>query len=114
LPSIEAEIGIRLVNQTPGRAQDIDTYRAKVGGIYGYIAFRNKFLAEYNITQGQDTMACDCLSALRNIFTNDFDKPFQPHYNLIYACHLLVKESPVTWHERHVYGHQEDKNPVIY
>jgi hypothetical protein len=112
LPNIEATTGIKLVNQTPGREQDIDAYRAEVGGIYGCIAFTNKLLSEYNITQGQVTMDCDCLSALQNIFIHDFDKPSQPHYDLIHAYRLLVQESPLTWKERHVYGHQDDKNPT--
>jgi hypothetical protein len=53
LPNIEATTGIKLVNQTPGREQDIDAYQAEVGGIYGCIASTNKLLSEYNITQGQ-------------------------------------------------------------
>jgi hypothetical protein len=109
LPNIDATSGIKLVNQTPGREQDIDAYQAEVGGIYGCIAFTNKLLSEYNTTQGQVTMPCDCLSALRNICTHDFDKPSQPHYDLIHACRLLVRESPIPWKERHVYGHQHDK-----
>jgi hypothetical protein len=113
LPSLHAppNTGLTLVNQTPGREDDIDAYRAEVGGIYGCVAFTNKLLTEHDIRQGKATMACDCLSALRNIFTNDYDKPSQAHYDLIHACRSLVAESPILWQERHVYGHQDTRNP---
>jgi hypothetical protein len=105
------KVGIQLVNQTPGREQDTDFYRAEVKVIYGCITFTNTLLSEQIITQGQVTMACDCISALRNIFTHDFDQPSQPHYDLIHAYRLLAQESPLTWKERHVYGYQDDKKP---
>jgi hypothetical protein len=46
--------------------------------------------------------------ALRNIFTHDFDKPAQPHYDLIHSCRLLIEQSPANWLSRHVRGHQDD------
>jgi hypothetical protein len=50
-------------------------------------------------------MACDCLSALRNIFDHRFDKPSQPHYDLLHSCRLLIAHSPAIWYSRHVCGH---------
>jgi hypothetical protein len=86
----------------------MDAYRAEVAGIYGCVAFTNDFLQTHNITQAAATMACDCLSALRNIFDKEFDRPSQAHYDIVHACRLLLRESPATWTPRHVYGHQDD------
>ena len=68
LASIDTDSGVTLINQTPGRKQDIDAYRAEVAGIYGCIAFTNKLVQEHQIKANEATMACDCLSALHNIF----------------------------------------------
>jgi hypothetical protein len=39
LPTIDSQEGLLLVNQTPGREDDIDAYRAEAAGIYGCVAF---------------------------------------------------------------------------
>jgi hypothetical protein len=57
-PSIDSEIAIKIVNQTPGRAEHMDAYRAEVAGIYGCIEFTNEFLKTHNIMQAAATMAC--------------------------------------------------------
>jgi hypothetical protein len=104
-PSIDSEISIKIVNQAPGRAENMDAYQAEVAGIYGCVAFTNDFLQTHNITQAAATMACDCLSALRNIFDKELDRPSQAHYSIVHACRLLLRESPATWTPWHVYGH---------
>jgi hypothetical protein len=85
LPYLNATEGITLVNQTPGRQEDMDAYRAEVGRIYGCIAFTNEFAKHHQVTTGTITMACDCLSALHNIFETDYDHPNQAHYDIIHA-----------------------------
>jgi hypothetical protein len=108
LPTLDATTCITLVNQTPGRHTDQDAYRAEAAGIYGCLAFTNGFLAQHQITNGSITMACDCKSALLNIFEQDYDKPSQAHYNIIHACRQLRTQSPIQWKPRHIYGHQDD------
>jgi hypothetical protein len=108
LPTINSQDGLLLVNQTPGREYDIDAYRAEAAGIYGCVAFTNKLMQHHQLDQGGVTMACDCLSALRNIFDHNFDKPSQPHYDLLHSCRLIVAQSPATWYSRHIRGHQDD------
>jgi hypothetical protein len=109
LPTINLQDGLLLVNQTPGREDDIDAYRAEAAGIYGYIAFTNKLMKHHQLEQGGVTMACDCLLALKNIFEHKFDKPSQPHYDLLHSCRLLIAQSPpATLQSRHVRGHQDD------
>jgi hypothetical protein len=57
LPNLNAKEGITLVNQTPGRHEDMDAYRVEVGGIYGCIAFTNELAKHHKITTGKITMA---------------------------------------------------------
>jgi hypothetical protein len=107
LPHLDATDGITLVNQTPGRDNEMDAYRAEVCGIYGCLAFTNELLQHHRISTGSITMACDCKPALLNIFEKCFDKPAQSHYDVIHACQLLRAASPIKWTSRHVYGHQD-------
>jgi hypothetical protein len=65
-------------------------------------------MTHHQLEQGGVTMACDCMSALRNIFDHKFDKPSQPHYDLLHSCGLLIAQSPAIWYSRHVRGHQDD------
>jgi hypothetical protein len=67
----------------------MDVYRAEVCGIYGCLAFTNELLSPHKISTGCITMACDCKSALFNIFEKAFGKPAQSHYGIVHACHLL-------------------------
>jgi hypothetical protein len=62
-PSLDLEILIKLVNQTPGRAKNMDAYQVEVAGIYGCVTFTNNFLRTHHITTAAATMTCDCLSA---------------------------------------------------
>jgi hypothetical protein len=51
---------------------------------------------------------CDCWSALVNVFLHEYDTPSQAQYDLVHACRLLIRDSPITWLVHHVYGHQDD------
>jgi hypothetical protein len=55
-------------------------------------------------------MACDCKSALLNIFEQYTDTPRQSHYDLIHACRTQLKASQIIWKAKHVSGHQDDYN----
>jgi hypothetical protein len=115
LPTIDSHEGLLLVNQTPGREDEMDAYRAEAAGIYGRVTFTNKLMKHHQLEQGGVTMACDCMSALRNIFERKFDKPSQPHYDdLLHSCQLLIAQSPVIWCSRHVHRHQDDHRRYKY
>jgi hypothetical protein len=108
LPQLEAPEGITLINQTPGSATEHDPYRAELGGIYGCIAYINHLAKLHSIMTGTITLACDCWSALLNVFFHEYDTPSQAQYDLVHACRLLIRDSPITWHAHHVRGHQDD------
>jgi hypothetical protein len=59
LPHLDATEGITLVNQTPGRDNEMDAYRAEVCGIYGCLAFTNELLSQHQVSSGSITMACN-------------------------------------------------------
>jgi hypothetical protein len=108
LSTLEAPEGVTLVNQTPGERSNQDAYRAEVGGIYGCIAYANHLANIRNITDREITLACDCWSALLNVFIHSFDSPSQAQYDLIHACRLRSRNSPIKWKPHHVKGHQDD------
>jgi hypothetical protein len=108
LPCLDAPDGITLVNQTPGSFSEQDPYRAELGGIYGCLSYINQLAKRHNITTGTITIACDCWSALLNVFFHEYDKPSQAQYDLVHACRLLIRDSPITWLAHHVQGHQDD------
>jgi hypothetical protein len=108
LPQLNAPDGITIVNQTPGTDIEQDPYRAELGGIYGCIAYINQLASLHNITEGTITLACDCWSALLNVFFHEYDTPSQAQYDLVHACRILIRNSPITWIAHHVKGHQDD------
>jgi hypothetical protein len=95
LPSLEAMAGITLVNQTPGRASVMDAYRvAEAGDIYGCVTCTNELLKHHQLESGSITMACDCKSALLNIFDHEFNKPAQVHYMTSFFMLAAVFKMP--------------------
>ena len=57
---------------------------------------------------GTITLMCDCWSAILNVFFHEYDIPFQAQYDLVHACRLIIRDSPITWHAHHVKAHQDD------
>jgi hypothetical protein len=108
LSTLEAPEGVTFVNQTLGELSDQDAYRAELGGICGCIAYANHLVTIHNITNVEITLACDCWSALLNVFIHSFDSPSQAQYDLVHACRLLIRNSPIKWTPHHVKGHQDD------
>jgi hypothetical protein len=108
LPFIDAPKGIILVHQTPGIHEGMDPYRAELGGIYGCIAYVQTLTKAHDIGTGAITLACDCWSAILNIFMHERDNPNQPQYDRVHSCRLLLQASTVTWNSRHGAGHQDD------
>jgi hypothetical protein len=108
LPSLLATDGVVLVHQTPGLKNEMDPYRAELGGIYGCLAYVKEFAKTHRILSGGITLACDCWSALLNVFKHTRDTPNQPQFDLVHSCRLLIHNSSVAWLSRHVRGHQDD------
>lgn len=97
-----------LVNHTPGSPQDMDAYRAELGGIYGIIRTVQDLCQAADVHQGSVTIACDCVSALRNITSPHNPPPSRPHHDMLSAIRHMLRNSPLSWSFQHVRGHQDD------
>ena len=97
-----------MVNQTPGAPQDMDAYRAELGGIFGIVDLANQLCQENLITTGYITVGCDCASALTNITRSGHLTLQRPHHDMLSGIRYLLSISPVTWTFHHVRGHQDD------
>ena len=114
LPSINSPAASALImaNHTPGHSEDMDAYRAELGGILGSIQTIDMLCHQHHITEGTITIACDCLAAITNI-TQPFDPgPHRPHHDILSHIRHLVRHSSVTWNFAHVRGHQDDRQPA--
>jgi hypothetical protein len=97
-----------MVNQTPGAPQDMDAYRAELGGIFGIIDLANQLCKENQILSGAITVGCDCASALTNITRIGHTTSQRPHHDMISGIRYLISVSPLQWTFHHVRGHQDD------
>ena len=100
--------GIDAVNITPGWPEEVDPYRAELGGIYGCIRLVNMLGQLHHIPSGGVTLACDCISALQRVTQPNDPPPKTPHYDIITACRSELLKSPFQWRFRHVKGHQDN------
>ena len=97
-----------LVNCTPGCHDDIDAYRAELGGIFGILHTVHALCQSNSVLTGSVTIACDCLSAIHNI-TRQYDpNSGTSHHDLVSNIRFLIRTSPISWTFRHVRGHQDD------
>lgn len=99
-----------LANQTPGDPEDMDPYRAELGGAYGILRSVNQLLASCPTVPASGTsiiLACDCESVLKNLFAKHDPRPSIPHYDLLTAARFELERSPLRWIPRHVRGHRD-------
>lgn len=110
--SINALDDFTLVNPTPGHPADADPYLAELGGLYGCVATVNRLCKQLGITYGSITIGCDCLSVLHNVFRLPAGhvKPTRAHYTMLLAARSILTASPITWKDKHIYGHQDRDN----
>jgi len=67
-----------------------------------------RFTTDHNIQEGQVTLACDGLSALRKAQSQQLTEPNEAHYDLISAIRELWKLLPIQVTFEHVKGHQDN------
>jgi hypothetical protein len=99
-------------NITPGSPDDINPYRAELAGIFAIVVAVEAIVAFHDIQSGSIELGCDCESGITTIFEHTYDKPKQPHYDLIHEIRQKIKASKLTWASRHVSGHQDKHVPV--
>jgi hypothetical protein len=106
-PNSTDSCSLTAVNMTPGRPQDVDSYRAELAGIFGTIQLINHVCTSMGIQNGHITLGCDCLSALQQIQSCLPAPPNRAHFDLVLSIQSLISSSPITWSFHHIRGHQD-------
>ena len=73
----------------------------------------NAIATHHGIEQGTVTLACDNESALWAAFGIAEVGTGESSFDIIRVIHHAIRMSPVTWHHRHVRGHQDDDKDRI-
>jgi hypothetical protein len=84
-------------NVTPGHPEEQNPYRSKVGGIFAIGIVVEAITTLFDIQSGTIELGCDCESGLTSIFGHEYDKPNQPHHDMIHEIRKKLSASPVTW-----------------
>jgi len=92
---------------TPGNLEDQSAYRSELFGLWGILASLKQLVDRHHLTQGQITIACDGLSALRKAQAKYPTEPEEVHYDLISAIRNLRDQLPIQLTFEHVKGHQD-------
>eukprot|EP00957_Ditylum_brightwellii_P035984 2726366-Ditylum_brightwellii.AAC.1 len=94
---------------TPGDMEFHDAYRAELTGIFMVTQIVDLICNRHGITEGKITLACDGLEALRKSMSPDVSfSSLSSQFDLISAIDAAINKSPLTWHWRHVKGHQDN------
>jgi hypothetical protein len=100
-------------NQTPGRKEDMNSYRCELAGLLTCVITLNAICFLHNITDGKVTIGCDNEAALWEALSNERPSSTQPSNDLIQAIQHQVHKSPVKWVGKHVKGHQDEKDNAV-
>jgi hypothetical protein len=100
-------------NQTPGRKEDMNSYRCELAGILTCVITLNAVCNRHNIKEGRVTIGCDNEAALWEAFSNEQPSSTQPSNDLIQAIKHQVTKSPVHWVGKHVKGHQDSNENAV-
>ena len=93
----------------PGEPNDHSAYRSELGGLFGIVVLVHCICITHHITSGSITVGCDGQSALWQAMEHEGDvNPTSQQFDLIAAVRQWKKKCPITWHSRHVPGHQDD------
>ena len=101
------------VLRSPGRAEDLESQRAELTGIYSIITATEELGSRGNLSSGSLEVGCDNTGALRIFDMHYVFDPVQSDFDLLSSLQLCIRTSPFSWTGRHVYGHQDDKNVVL-
>ncbi len=108
-----AENRIYGAGKTPGMETDHSAYRSELFGLWGILMSLHQFTTEHQIVEGQVTVACDGLSALRKAQANHLTEPSEAHYDLISAIRELRHSMSIQLVFQHVKGHQDSGQTTV-
>jgi hypothetical protein len=105
---------IIIVNAIPGDPESQSSYRSELAGIFGQVIMVNTICRLHGVTQGSITSGCDGAEAIRKAFDpQDEARCNSSQFDLLSAIWAALKDSPITWHHRHVKGHQDEEVDTI-
>jgi len=93
----------------PQGSTSMDSYRAKIYGIYGILVKLQYLVQNYNIKKGQITIACDSKAGLLNSLAyNSRASVAQGSFDILWAIQKIWKRHlPIKIIDQHVKGHQD-------
>ena len=110
LPNTPSIVG---TNQCPGNSDSLDSFRAKLAGIYAIVAAVRVMCIYFCITNGKLTLALDGLSALHQaLYINAKRGCSGQHYDLINSIRWQLRLLPIQVGFRHVKAHQDQRGGV--
>jgi len=87
--------------------EDQSTYHSKLFGLWDFLVSLKQLSDRRHITQGQVTIACNGLLALKKAQAEYPTEPEEAHYDLISAIKNLRDQLPIKLNFEHVKGHQD-------
>ena len=85
----------------------------RISRVIGHTHPDKKLCDEYNIKQGQITIACDNIAAGLSLQGLVFPNPSQNHFNILQAIFRTKPQLPISVSYKHVEGHQSTKYPGL-
>ena len=98
----------KVYNRTPGSDDDITSYRSELGGILANVIMVNAVATTHDIQEGTVMLGCDNESALWAVFGDGEPRAGDPSADLVKTIRHTMETGPITWHHRHVKGHQDE------
>jgi hypothetical protein len=91
----------------PGSPSVQCAYRSEAAGILAAVQMAEAVVLFHNLPQGQCTMGCDGLAALRKSFYKSVGLQVNiPHYDIIGTTRQEIQRSRIQWSYKHIPGHQ--------
>jgi hypothetical protein len=96
---------------SPGDSSIQEAYQSELAGLLGTVLLIEAIISYFDLSNSACTIiiACDGLFALLNSF--DTSRPItanKNHFDLLWAIRSKLEDSRITWHFRHIKGHQDD------
>ena len=96
----------------PGHPIDQSSYRGELGGILAALTYTNE-LCVTTQTTGTCTLSCDNKGALDASFGWKTPNPNWKCFDIVSMIRCQLRNSPIQWKNRHVKGHQDDKETFL-
>ena len=94
-------------NIVPGQKRDQSSYRAELG--MSIKKLTNAICRKKRISTGKVTLGCDCKGAIQAVKGDQIVSSCLNSYDLLYHIQKEIRQSPIDWGFKWVWGHQDRK-----